>query len=186
MDRDLVIRACDGDREAFSHLATATFAPLFRIARLILRDDHLAADAVQDALLSAWVHIRAVRDPDRFEAWLRRLLVHACYREARRAGRRRVMEIHITPLDSLGARDPQGTTVLRDQLDRGLKRLTIDQRAVLVLHHWLGLPDLDAAIVLDIPLGTYKSRLHRATTAMRAVLDADDRIPTRATQESIT
>lgn len=186
MQRDLVIRASNGDREAFSQLATASFAQLFRTARLILRDDHLAADAVQDALLSAWVHIRAVREPDRFEAWLRRLLVHACYREARRAGRRRIMEIHVTPLDAPAADDLQGTTALRDQLERGLRRLTTEQRAVLVVHHWLALSDLDAAVVLDIPLGTFKSRLSRATTALRAVLEADDRIPARVAQESIT
>ena len=186
MQPDLVIRASNGDREAFSQLAAASFDQLFRTARLILRDDDLAADAVQDALLSAWVHIRAVREPDRFEAWLRRLLVHACYREARRAGRRRIMEIHVTPLDSPATDDLQGATALRDRLERGLGRLTTDQRAVLVVHHWLGLPDLDAAVVLDIPLGTFKSRLNRATTALRAVLEADDRIPARAAQESIT
>ena len=186
MQRDLVIRAGNGDREAFSQLGAASFAQLFRTARLILRDDDLAADAVQDALLSAWVHIRAVREPDRFEAWLRRLLVHACYREARRARRRRIMEIHVTPLDSPGTADLQGASAFRDQLERGLGRLTTDLRAVLVVHHWLGLPDLDAAVVLDIPLGTFKSRLNRATTALRAVLEADDRIPARAAQESIT
>jgi RNA polymerase sigma-70 factor (ECF subfamily) len=186
MQPDLVNRARSGDREAFSQLAAASFAQLFRTARLILRDDDLAADAVQDALLSAWVHIRAVREPDRFEAWLRRLLVHACYREARRAGRRRIMEIHVIPPDSLATDDLQRTTAVRDQLERGLRRLSIEQRAVLVVHHWLGLSDLEAAVVLDVPRGTYKSRLNRATTALRAVLEADDRIPTRAAQESIT
>lgn len=186
MQPDLVIRAANGDREAFSQLAAASFDQLFRAARLILRDDELAADAVQDALLSAWVHIRAVREPERFEAWLRRLLVHACYREARRAGRRRIMEIHVTPLDSSATDDLQAATALHDQLERGLGRLTTDQRAVLVVHHWLGLPDLEAAVVLDIPLGTFKSRLNRATTALRAVLEADDRIPARAAQEPIS
>ena len=186
MQPDLVIRASNGDREAFSQLAATSFDQLFRTARLILRDDELAADAVLDALLSAWVHIRAVREPDRFEAWLRRLLIHSCYREARRAGRRRIMEIHVTPLDSPATDDLQGATALHDQIERGLGRLTTDQRAVLVVHHWLGLPDHDAAVVLDIPLGTFKSRLNRATTALRAVLEADDRIPARAAQESIT
>ena len=186
MQPDLVIRARNGDREAFSQLAAASFDQLFRTARLILRDDDLAADAVQDALLSAWVHIRAVRQPERFDAWLRRLLVHACYRESRRAGRRRIMEIKVTPLGSPATGDLQGATAMRDQLERGLARLTIDQRAVLVVHHWLGLPDLDAAVVLDIPLGTFKSRLNRATTALRAVLEADDRIPARPAQEPIT
>jgi RNA polymerase sigma-70 factor (ECF subfamily) len=146
MQRDLVIRAGSGDHEAFTLLARATFDQLYRTARLILRDDDRALDAVQEALLSAWLHVRAVRDPDRFEAWLRRLLIRACFREARRVGR----------------------------------RLSTEQRAVLVVHHDLGLPDGDAAVVLDIPLGTYKSRLNRATAALRAALETDERTPTLA------
>jgi RNA polymerase sigma-70 factor, ECF subfamily len=177
MQPELVDRARSGDREAFSQLASTSFDQLFRTARLILRDEDRAADAVQDALLSAWLHIRSVREPDRFEAWLRRLLVHACYREARRAGRRRVMEIRITPVDAPVTEDVQHATAMRDQLERGFRRLSVDQRAVLVVHHYLGLPDLEASVVLDVPLGTYKSRLNRASTALRAALDADSRTP---------
>jgi DNA-directed RNA polymerase specialized sigma24 family protein len=115
MQPELVLRARNGDHEAFALLANAAFDPLFRTARLILRDEDSALDAVQDALLSAWLHVRAVRDPDRFEAWLRRLLTHACYRQARRTGRRRVMEIHVTPLDW----SPSGDQLLfQDTSDR--------------------------------------------------------------------
>ena len=184
MQRDLVIRARNGDHEAFALLTTAAFDQLFRTARLILRDEDRALDAVQDALLSAWLHVRAVRDPDRFEAWLRRLLIHACYREARRAGRRRVMELEVTPLDTPAAEDLQRTTAVRDQLERGFRSLSTEQRAALVVHHYLGLRDLDAAVVLEIPLGTYKSRLNRATAALRAALEADERTPIVA-KESI-
>ncbi len=185
MQRELVLRARDGDREAFALLANGAFDPLFRTARLILRDDESALDAVQDALLSAWLHVRAVRDPDRFEAWLRRLLVHACYREARRTGRRRVMELHVTPLAITATDDIQRTTAIRDELERGFRRLSTQHRAVLVVHHYLGLADNDAALVLDIPVGTYKSRLNRATAALRAALEADGRAPA-AVRESIT
>ncbi len=184
MQRDLVERARTGDREAFSHLASASFDQLFRTARLIVRDEERAADAVQEALLSAWLHIGAVKDPDRFEAWLRRLLVHACYREARRAHHRRVMEVEVTSLVGPTRDDVQRATAMRDELARGFGRLRLDHRAVLVVHHYLGLTDPEAAAVLDIPLGTYKSRLHRATDAMRAALEADSRTPVR-TQESI-
>lgn len=158
-------------------VAEAAFDSLFRTARLILRDDESALDAVQDALLSAWLHVRAVRDPDRFEAWLRRLVVNACYREARRTGRRRVMELHVTPLETPAADDVQRTTAIRDELERGFRRLSTQHRAVLVVHHYLGLADDDAALVLDIPVGTYKSRLSRATAALRAALEADRRAP---------
>ena len=80
--------------------------------------------------------------------------------------------------DVRGLGDSQERTALRDQLDRVFRRLTPEQRAVLVVHHYLGLPDAEAAIVLDIPVGTFKSRLNRASAALRAVLEADERTPT--------
>jgi RNA polymerase sigma-70 factor (ECF subfamily) len=184
MQRDLVLRARNGDHDAFTALATAAYQRLHRTARLILRDDDRAADAVQESLTAAWLHIRAVRDADRFDAWLHRLLVHACYREARRFKQRQVVEIHVTAPDAGGDRDAQDQTALRDQLERGFHRLTPEQRAVLVVHHYLGLPDAEAAIVLDIALGTFKSRLNRATAALRAALEADERTATVA-MESI-
>jgi len=134
--------------------------------------------------VAAWLHIRAVRDPDRFDAWLHRLLVHACYREARRDRQREVVEIQMTAPDTRGDADAQDRTAMRDQLERGFRRLTPEQRAVLVVHHYLGLPDAEAALVLDLAIGTFKSRLHRASAALRAALEADDRPPTVA-QESI-
>jgi len=185
MRSELVDRARNGDQDAFSELVSISFDQLFRTARLILRDDDRATDAVQEATLSAWLHIRAVRDPAKFEAWFRRLLVNACYREARRSGRRRVMEMQITPIDDLVSEDVQRATATRDQLERGFRRLTVEQRAVLVLHHYLGLTDPEAAVALDVPLGTYKSRLSRATVALRAALEADGRTPLRQ-QESTT
>ena len=97
MQRDLVIRARSGDHDAFSTLAAGAVDRLHRTAWLILRSDPDAADAVQEALLAAWLHIAAVRDPERFDAWLNRLLVHACYRLAKRTGRRTVVEIPWLP-----------------------------------------------------------------------------------------
>jgi RNA polymerase sigma-70 factor (ECF subfamily) len=173
-----------GDHDAFTVLVRDVSDRLHRTARLILRSDDRAADAVQESLTAAWLHIRAVRDPDRFDAWLHRLLVHACYHEARRAKQRNVVEIHVTAPDSRAGRDAQDVTAARDQLERGFLHLTPEQRAVLVVHHYLGLPDAEAAVVLDIALGTFKSRLHRASAALRAALEADERTPTRA-RESI-
>ena len=184
MQRDLVLRARNGDHDAFTALAADAFDRLHRTARLILRSDDRAADAVQESLTAAWLHIRAVRDPDRFDAWLHRLLVHACYREARRVNQREVVEIRMTVPDGRGGGDAQDLTAMRDQLERGFRRLTPEQRAVLVVHHYLGLPDAEAAIVLDIPVGTFKSRLNRASAALRAALEADERGSTIA-KESI-
>jgi RNA polymerase sigma-70 factor (ECF subfamily) len=177
MQRDLVLRARSGDHDAFTALAAEAFDRLHRTARLILRSDELAADAVQEALLAAWLHIRAVRDPDRFDAWLNRLLVHACYREARRVKHREIVEIHMIAPDLRGSGDAQELTAVRDQLERGFRRLTPEQRAVLVVHHYLGLPDVEGALVLDIALGTFKSRLNRASAALRGALAADERTP---------
>ena len=176
MQRDLVLRAAQGDHDAFTALATQAFDRLHGIARLILRDDDHASDAVQEALLAAWLHIRAVRDPDRFDAWLHRLLVHACYRQARTWKRSAMVEIRREAQDDVAVVDATAAVAERDQLDRAFRRLTPEQRAVLVAHHHLGLADSEAAAALAIPIGTVKSRLSRATSALRAALDADDRM----------
>ena len=174
MQRDLVLRASTGDHDAFAVLATDAYGRLHRIARLILRRDDLASDAVQEALTSAWIHVRAVRDPERFDAWLNRLVVRACYQELRRA-KRGVIEVHVEDIEPA---DDDSTASLddRDQLQRGFARLSIEHRAVLVVHHYLGLPDAEAATALDIPVGTYKSRLNRAHRSLRAALEADERV----------
>jgi RNA polymerase sigma-70 factor (ECF subfamily) len=184
VQRDLVISARAGDHEAFSALAAASIRRLFAAARLILRDDEQAEDAVQDALVQAWLDIRGLRDPDRFDAWLHRLLVRGCYRAAKAARGRGVVEVLLVPSDAPTTRDAHAAIAARDQLDRGFRRLPTEQRAVLVLHHFLDLPDAEAAETLDIPIGTFKSRLNRATQALRAAIDADDR-GASSPQESI-
>lgn len=176
MGRDLVQRAVGGDRAAFVSLAEDSYGRLIRVARLILRDDEAAADAVQEALTSAWLHIRAVRDPDRFDAWLNRLAVHASYRESRRR-RGRLIQVQVGDLDMPDGRDSVAAVDTRDQLERGFRRLNAQERAVLVAHHYLELTDVEAASMLGIPVGTVKSRLHRATLALRAAVEADDRNP---------
>jgi RNA polymerase sigma-70 factor, ECF subfamily len=181
MGRELVEQAVAGDHDAFVSLAAAAYDRLHGIARLILRDDDAASDAVQEALTSAWLHIRAVRDPARFDAWLNRLAVHACYREARRR-RGRVIEIDAAHVDLPDGWDAVGAIDSRDQLERGFRRLQPQQRAVLVVRHYLELSDAEAAAVLGIPVGTVKSRLNRATIALRAAIEADDRAPGVSTE----
>ena len=175
MQRDLVERAMAGDHEAFSELARLGVRRLYAVARLILRDADLAEDATQEALFVAWRDLRALRDPDRFEAWLHRLLVRECYREARSGRRRTEVEGRVPPIAYADA--PGEMNALRDELERGLARLTVELRTALVLHHYLGysLPEIGDA--LGIPTGTAKSRVHRATQLMRAALVADARLP---------
>ena len=180
MQRDLVERAMAGDHDAFSELARASIDRLYVFARLILRDDGRAEDATQEALVAAWRRLDGLRDPDRFEAWLHKLLVHACYREARRGRRQRNIEVHVEALPMPEAADSQGMDfdlADRDQLERGFRRLDVDQRTVLVMHYYLGFSLDAAAEVLGVPPGTVRSRLHRAINAMRAALEADARQP---------
>jgi RNA polymerase sigma-70 factor (ECF subfamily) len=175
MQRDLVVRAQRGDVEAFSALTIGLTDRLYAAARLILRDDDQAADVVQEALLRAWLDLRGLRDPDRFEAWLHRLLVRACYRAAGRRRQQEIGEIHVGSATEATTSDAQRAVAVRDQLDRGFRRLSHEQRAVIVLHHYLGLSLVEAAEVLTIPLGTMQSRLSRATQLMRSALEADER-----------
>ena len=177
MRRDQVERAMAGDHDAFSELARVSIGRLYAAARLILRDDALAEDATQETLVAAWRDLSALRDPDRFEAWLHRLLVRACHREARRGRRRWTIESSVRPSRTV-ERDPAIDLADRDELARGFARLDADQRIVIVLHHYLGLTLDEVADATAVPPGTARSRLHRATTAMRAALDADARLTT--------
>jgi RNA polymerase sigma-70 factor (ECF subfamily) len=148
------------------------------MAHRILRDTDLAEDATQQALLSVWRDLPQLRDPARFDAWSYRLLVRACYAEARRT-RRWAPNLRLLPTDEPIATDPLGSVIDRDQLERGFRRLSIDHRAVVVLHHYLDLPLPEVAEALGVPEGTVRSRLHNAMRGLRAALDADARPATR-------
>ena len=175
MQRELVERARGGDHDAFTELAGATISRLDSAAWLILRDAEQAKDAVQNALVKAWRDLPTLRDPDRFDAWLNRLVVNACIDEARRLRRHR-LDVELTPLISPAADGLESSIADRDQIERGFLRLEPEMRAVIVLHHYLDLTLPDVAASLGIPLGTAKSRLHRALALMRAALEADDRV----------
>ncbi len=169
MQRELVEQARNGDLEAFTQLLKVSLRRLTGIANLILRDSELAQDAVQDACIMAWRDLRALRDPDAWDAWLHRLTVRACYKVARKERRRTMVELHVTPaLRSADDRDIESDVVDRDWLGRELGRLDLDQRAVMALHYYLDLPVAQVAEILDIPYGTAASRLHRGLEALRA------------------
>ena len=174
MRQDLVERARRGDREAFGQLAAGEVDRLHAIARLVLRDPELAEDAVQEALVRCWRQLPRLRDVERFDAWLYRILVRAAADEF---GRRRrheatVQTIRMEPSVVDGA----GDLADRDELEAGFRRLSLDHRAVVVLHHYAGLPLPEVAAALGIPPGTAKSRYHYAMSALRAALEADARI----------
>ncbi len=177
MDADLIGRAQHGDEEAFASLAVAAGDRLHAVAHRILRDTDLAEDATQQALLSIWRDLPQLRDPARFDAWSYRLLVRACYAEGSRA-RRSMPNVRLLPTDQPAA-EGLSSVVDRDQLERGFRRLSIDHRAVVVLHHYLDLPLDEVAAVLGVPAGTVRSRLHHAMRGLRAALEADARPGTR-------
>ena len=174
MDRDLVVRARGGDRDAFARLAAAAITRLDATARMITRDPERAKDAVQEALARAWRDLPGLRDPDRFDPWLRRLLVRACIDELRHA-RRRVIEVELTDLDHPMVTDSSLSLADRDALERAFRRLDPVGRSLIVMYYYLDLPLSEVADALALPVGTAKSRLFRARELLRASLEADAR-----------
>lgn len=172
----IVDAAAHGDRAAFALLAERSINRLFAIATLILRDRSLAEDAVQEALVRAWRDLPTLRDTSRWDAWLRRLTVHACYDEARRRRRHPATLTLLPEHDRATMADAAASLEDRDRLDRAFVRLSPEHRAAIVLHHYAGLPLADMAESLGIPVGTVKSRLHHARLALRAAIDSDDRL----------
>ncbi len=172
MDTELVTRAQQGDETPFAELMEAVGGRLHRIAYSILRDRALAEDATQQGLLQMWRKLPGLREPARFEAWSYRFGVHACHAEARKAKR-------TLPQLAVGEETMTGDDIAlvhdRDQLERGFRRLSVDHRAVVVLHHYVGLPLPEVAATLGIPLGTAHSRLDRAMSNLRVALRADGR-----------
>lgn len=177
MDRDLIERAKHGDKDAFTSLVLRHGDRLYSIAFRILRDATPAEDAVQQTFLTAWRELRRLRDDDRLEAWLYRLLVNACFAEIRHTrrwqpGLRVITDPDIGPSTD----DTQASVALRDELERAFRRLSGEQRAVLAMHHYLGLSGAEIAQTLGLSPGTVRSRLHYARQQMRAAIEADSRL----------
>ena len=184
MQAELVDRAKRGDREAFGLLAACAVDRLYAIARAILRDAELAEDAAQDALIRAWRDLPSLRDVERFDAWLHRIVVRSCTDIGRRHRR---WKTEVTVMNAEPAEPDRSADLAdRDQLERGLRRLSDAQRTILALHFYVGLSPAETADVLEIPVGTAKSRLHYAIDALRAELAADERGAVSALHEGRT
>jgi RNA polymerase sigma-70 factor (ECF subfamily) len=172
---ELVRRARAGDRDAYDVLMTDAIDHLYRIACLILRDFDSAEDAVQEALVRCWRDLPRLRDPARFDAWLNRVLMNAVADEGRRQRSFRTNVSHLR-IESVQT-DGSGALADRDEIARVFDRLSVEHRTIVVLHHYLGLTLDEAATAIGIPVGTAKSRLHYATLALRAAIEADARVP---------
>jgi RNA polymerase sigma-70 factor (ECF subfamily) len=168
---DLVARAATGDHGAFADLAKSHIDGCYALAFRILRDPDRAQDAVQQALLGAWRDLPTLRDRVRFDAWLHRLVVHACYAESRST--RRWSARRVYTITSLVEPDPASSVADRSALEDAFARLTPEHRAVVVLHHHLGYPLTEIAETLGIPVGTARSRLHYAVRQLRTALASE-------------
>jgi RNA polymerase sigma-70 factor, ECF subfamily len=182
MDRALVEAARSGDEEAFASIARGSADRLFGIAHRILRDIGRAEDAVQQTLVTAWKELPGLRESERFDAWIHRILVHACYDEAKKASQWSANVVTLS-IEGPATPDRSGDVATRDALERAFRRLPPEQRAAFVLHHYLGWSLGEIAETLDVPTGTVKSRLRYATSTLRAALEADARTTTPASRE---
>jgi RNA polymerase sigma-70 factor, ECF subfamily len=170
---DLVLKARSGDPEAFETLIRAAGDHLLAVARKILRDPDAAEDALQQAVIRAWRRLPQLRDPDKFDAWLYRILVMACYAEANRSRRFR-STVHAIAPAGVG-RDIAATLADHEALSQAFLELTPPHRAVVVLHHVAGLPMVEVARIVGVSHGTARSRLHYALRSLRSALEALDR-----------
>ncbi len=176
MDVELVTRAQHGDRDAFTEIASALYNRLYRVALNLMSDVDLAEDATQHSIIEMWRNLPKLREPQKLESWAHRIVVNACRREGRNA-KRWMQAITRMPEEDPVANRGFASVAHRDQLERGFRRLPAEQREVVVLHHYAALPLKEVAEVLEIPIGTVGSRLHRAMISLRAALEADDRLP---------
>jgi RNA polymerase sigma factor (sigma-70 family) len=175
----LVECAQAGDRDAFEALLERWLEPSLRTAYAIIGDEADARDATQDAFLRAWRELRGLRNPERFDAWLNRILVNRCL--TLRSNRRRatIREIHLSdlpePAEPATGDDLQGEggLLMLDAVEHAMGRLSVSERTILVLHHLRHLPLTDIAAGLDIPVGTAKSRLFAARKALEQALEAE-------------
>ena len=171
-----------GDRDAFGILAERRLPRLVGTAGLILRDADAADDAAQETLVRAWRDLPGLREPDRFDAWLHRILVRACGDQLRRRGRDTTRRSDAFP--ELAGADEAARHADRDEMERALDRLSVEQRTAVVLHYYLGLSHPEIAEATGQPIGTVKSRLSRAVDYLRAELAAAARVGSRGEESA--
>jgi RNA polymerase sigma-70 factor (ECF subfamily) len=169
----LVDDARQRDASAFELLVKLHVDRLYGAAKLIMRDADMAHDAVQDALVRAWQDLPRLRESDRFEPWLQRILVHACLDMLRRERRWTAKLRLLPPLERIEA--ATDAVADRELIGAAFRRLSVDHRVVLTLHFYLGLAPVEIAERVGIAPGTARSRLHYALDACRAAMDADAR-----------
>jgi RNA polymerase sigma factor (sigma-70 family) len=172
---ETVERARRGDAVAFERLIAPRIDGLFRTAWAIVGREADARDVTQEACLSAWRRLPSLRQPDRFDAWLGRILVNACRMHLRRRSRVREVAIGATEEVRPSPTDEQAQVAETELINAAFEQLRPDERALLVLHHLQHQPVATIAASLGIPTGTVKWRLHAAREALQAALDGERR-----------
>ena len=177
-DPGLVRRAQAGDPAAFARLIAARQHALYRTAWAILREDEDARDGLQEACVSAWRELPRLRDPDRFDAWLSRIVVNRCRTMLRSRRRVTVRQIAIDPAGERLAdgRPAEADAIAEsDAIQRAFRRLPADQRALIALYYVEARSVGQVAEILGVPAGTVKWRLSRARSALASALAREDR-----------
>lgn len=175
IDRSVIDRARNGDRDAFELIVRARKDAVYRLAIAILGDEADATDAAQSALVAAWRGLRGLRDPGRFDAWLQRTVVNAARQIMRSNRRRHAREVPSSAIITVSGTPPPAPPNDAVILDAALATLTVDQRAILVLHHLEHRGLREIAEIFGIPAGTAKSRLFAARRALAAALATEAR-----------
>lgn len=171
------LRLVDGRAAAFRELVDRQLDGAYRLAAVILGDRVEAEDAVHDAALAAWRGFDGLRDPGRFDAWFRRILVNGCRDRLRARARHRVVNLgrELGDHDHPTMADPSDSAMTRDMLERALDQLDPDHQVVVTLRFGADLTVPAIAATLGIPEGTVKSRLHHALGRLRAGIREADR-----------
>ena len=182
-DGALVRRAQTGDATAFELLVDSRIDHCYRLAWSILSNDADAADATQDALVSAWRQLPRLRDPAVFDSWLNRIVANAALMARRHRVRLREVSVRPTgpaaespqpePRQDLHVRTQMDEFVDNDAIARAFDRLRPQDRMILVLHHVEERPVAEIARSLGIPVGTAKWRLHAARGALEKAMEAE-------------
>jgi RNA polymerase sigma-70 factor (ECF subfamily) len=177
-ERSLVDLARDGDAAAFEALVRSRMDAMYRLGLAILGDEADAADAAQMTFVAVWRQLPSLRDLDRFDAWLQRAAVNSCRMVLRARGRRRIREIPMAEMEPVDQRALHVAVTERPDaeiLRTAIGRLSLDQRAILALHHLDGRPLVEVAEILRIPVGTAKSRLFKARTELEKAIRREER-----------
>ena len=174
IDRSVIDRARNGDLDAFESIVRARMDAVYRLTSAILGDQADARDAAQETFVAAWHELPRLREPEKFEAWLQRVAVNESRMTLRARARRRVREIPSSEVAALATHAPLNDRSDASLLDAAMLELPIEQRALLVLHHLEGRPLAEIAGLLEIPIGTAKSRLFHARRALETALRAEE------------